>query len=132
MPSGSARVAALGLAIVLWCGACGASTKCNVACPAAGVAGAPIDQSLLPSAIVTLTADPPCSVTRASADGGGETFISVQENGPPTSGSCQIHARLADGSSWVAIFSWAPINSVCCGSSIQSVGLAPMFTPGND
>ena len=92
-----------------------------------GLAGAPIDQSYLTSPIVTLTADPPCAVTQAPADGGGEIFVGAPVSGTPTTGSCQIHARLADGSSLVAVFSWAPADSGCCRGSIGTVGPTPMF-----
>ena len=48
------------------------------------------------------------------------------------SGSCQIHTTLADGSTWVAILSWAPNGgSGCCAHSTHAVGPAPMFTRGN-
>jgi hypothetical protein len=128
MSFGLGPVVSLGTAVILAGGACGA-TVCNVDCAAAGGS---IDQSSLTSPIVTLTADPPCSITQAPADGGGEIFVSVHDSDPPTSGSCQIHTTLADGSTWVAILSWAPNGgSGCCAHSTHAVGPAPMFTRGN-
>jgi hypothetical protein len=131
MPFRFGHVAALGTAVILMGGACGSSV-CTADCAANNFAGAAINQSSLTSPIVTLTADTPCSVTGAPADGGGEIFVSAQASGPLTSGSCQIHATLADGSTWVAAFSWAPSNSGCCRGSIGSVGPAPMFIRAND
>lgn len=121
-------IAALGMAAIFVGGACGTTGCKGNSCAGTGTAGAFIDQSSLTSPIVTVTADAPCSVTQVPADGGGEIFVDVHQSGPLTSGSCQIHATLADGSTWVAMFSWTPVNSVCCGSSIGGVGPAPMFT----
>jgi hypothetical protein len=128
MPFGLGAVISLGVAVTVAGAACGA-TVCTGDCAAAGGI---VDQSSLTSPIVTLAADPPCSITQAPADGSGEIFVGVRDSDPPTAGSCQIHATLADGSTWVAILSWAPNGgSGCCANSTHAVGPAPMFTRGN-
>jgi hypothetical protein len=49
------------------------------------------------------------------------------------SGSCQIYATLADGSTWVAALSWAFGDiGPCCHNVNYNVGPAPVFTRGND
>jgi len=110
---------------------CGGSTMiCEGACISAG---AVIDQTPLASAIVSLNADAPCTVTEVPIDGGTEVVIGVNAGTLGSSGSCQIHETLADGTIWVAVLSWAPYGGTgCCSISTHTVGPAPTFTREND
>ena len=95
----------------------------------AGGAGGAIDQTSLSAPIVTLTADPSCSVTQTPADAGGEVFVEMmRKDGSPTSGSCTVRAMLADGSTWTAILAWVPTTSECCGTVAQAAAPYPKFT----
>lgn len=115
------------LAVVLGGGACGTQAKCTAECVSEAVSV--IDQTSLTAPIVTLIADPSCSVTTPTpADAGGEIIVEmVPKDGAPTSGRCQVHATLADGSTWVAVLSWAP--TTCCGYTVNDVvSPYPKFT----
>ncbi len=116
----------LGVSAVIAAAAC--ETTCNVSC---GEAGAIVDRSALTAPIVSVSADSPCTVNEALLeDGGGDGEVSVDVTGT-SSGSCEVHATLADGSTWVAVLSWAfGSNGPCCPSVTYNVGPAPMFTRG--
>lgn len=124
-------VALLGISTIIPSGGCGDSPAvCEGACI---IAGATIDQTTLPSPIVSLTADPGCTVTHEPIDGGTEVVVGLDQNTAGLSGSCQIHETLADGSTWVAVLSWDPVGGTgCCANSTHNVGPAPTFTRGND
>lgn len=67
----------------------GCETKCNVNC---AEAGAIVDKRALMAPIVSVRADPPCTVNQALLDdGGSDGEVSVGVNGTG-SGSCEIHA----------------------------------------
>jgi hypothetical protein len=124
MPLGVGRVLSLGLAVLLGGWACGAREVCNVEC--SGGAGGPIDQTSLTAPIVSLTVDPSCTVSQT--DAGQEIFVDmIRTIDPPTSGSCKVHATLTDGSTWVAILSWVPSTSQCCGTVTQTISPYPKF-----
>jgi hypothetical protein len=130
VPFGVGPVVSLGIAVILGVGACGAHATCTVYCSSG--AGGLIDQTSLTAPIVTLTADPSCSVTQTPADAGGQIFVDVMhKDGPPTSGSCQVHTTLTDGSTWVAVLSWVPNTSECCGTVTQAISPYPKFTPAD-
>ena len=103
---------------------------CNVEC---AQAGSPVDTRALTAPIVSVSADPPCTVNQPSVyDGGSEGEVYVTASGTGA-GSCEIHATLADGSTWVAVLSWAfGSTGPCCHNVTYNVGPAPMFTRGND
>jgi hypothetical protein len=130
VPFEAGTVVLLGIAVVLGAGACGAHAVCTALC--SDSAGGAIDQTSLTAPIVTLSTDPSCSVTQTPADAGGQIFVDMMpKDGPPTSGSCQVHATLADGSTWVAVLSWAPHASECCGTVAQTSSTYPKFTREN-
>jgi hypothetical protein len=108
----------------------GCETRCNVSC---AEAGAIVDKRALTAPIVSVRADPPCTVNQALLDdGGSDGEVSVEVNGTG-SGSCEIHATIADGSTWVAVLSWAfGSTGPCCPNVTYNVGPAPAFTRGND
>ena len=110
---------------------CGGKTMiCEGACI---TAGAVIDQTTPASAIVSLTADAPCTVAVVPIDGGTEVIIGVSAGTLGAPGSCQIHQTLADGTIWVAVLSWEPYGGTgCCSIAIHDVGPAPTFTRAND
>ena len=113
------------LAISIWLGGagCGSPSKCNVTCAADE---AIVDQTALTSPIVTVAAEGPCIVSQFSVDGGSEVRVNVNNGGPaPSAGSCKIDATLADGSTWVAVLSWALERGGCCPQ--YNFGPAPVF-----
>jgi hypothetical protein len=120
-------VRSLGVAAAVASAGCGGATAvCNGACI---TAGAVIDQTTLTSSIVSLTADPPCTVSELPLDGGTEVVIGVNQGPAGSAGSCQITETLADGSTWVATLSWEPVGgSGCCATATHDVGPAPTFT----
>jgi hypothetical protein len=123
-----ATVVLLGLAAVIAGGGC--VTRCSGAC---AEAGAIIDIRALTAPIVSAGADPPCSVNQDLLEDGGpgaEVDVGVTGTSP---GSCQIHATLADGSTWVATLSWAfGDNGPCCTNVTYNVGPAPVFMRSSD
>lgn len=121
-------VVSLGIAVLLGSGACGGGhAVCTVDC--SGGAGGLINQTSLPAPIVTLTADPSCSVMQTPADAGGQIFVDMmRKDGSATSGSCKVRATLADGSTWVAVLAWVPNSSACCGTVTQAIAPYPKFT----
>ena len=126
MPLGVGPVVSLGIAVAVWNGACGAHVKCNVTCSSG--AGGLIDQTSLTGPIVTLTADPSCAVTQTPADAGGQVFVDmIPKDGPLTSGTCRVYATLADGSTWLAVLSWTPNTSECCGTVTEIISPYPKF-----
>jgi hypothetical protein len=116
-------VVALGAAAVIAVAGC--ETRCSGAC---AEAGAIVDTRALPAPVVSATADAPCTVNQELLEDGGsgqEVYVAVDGNSP---GSCQIHATLADGSTWVAVLSWAfGDNGPCCPNVTYNVGSAPKF-----
>ena len=124
MPFGRGAVVSLGLAVILGGGACTDTCTADVACGTQVI----VDMSSLTAPIATLVADSPCSFSFTNS---GEVVVSKDPPiGNPT-GSCQIHATLTDGSTWVAVMSWAPDTSACCNGSSRNVGPPPMFTRDN-
>ena len=118
----------LGISAAIACAGC--QTICNGTC---AEAGAVVDKRALTAPIVSVRADPPCTVNQALLDDGGSYGeVSVGVNGTG-SGSCEIYATLADGSTWVAVLSWAfGSRGACCPNGTYNVGPAPVFTRRND
>lgn len=108
----------------------GCETRCNVAC---AEAGGIVDKRALTAPIVRAWADPPCTVNQGLLeDGGAGSEVYVDVNGT-TPGNCQIHATLADGSTWIAVLSWQfGSTGTCCPNVTYNVGPPPVFTRGND
>ena len=106
----------------------GCGTTCNVACAGAG---ALVDTRLFSALVVSAMADAPCAVNQGLLElqyGGKDQEVSVTVSGS-SPGSCRIHATLADGSTWVAVLSWAfGDNGPCCSNNTYNVGSPPVFT----
>ena len=75
------------------------------------------------SAIVSLTADPPCQAYQAPFSNGVDISIAADER--IGAGTCDLHETLADGTMMVATLQWKR-NRGCCGG-IVSTGPAPEF-----
>jgi hypothetical protein len=119
---GCRAVVSLGLAASL-AGACGPDVcTADLACGAQST----VDMSLLTAPIATLSADAPCSATDKA-----DVMVTMNGSFGGSAGSCQIHATLTDGSTWVAVLSWVPDTSVCCHGSTHNVGPRPQFMRDN-
>jgi hypothetical protein len=123
-----------GIFVLLGVSAVVAGTGCETGCIGdCGQAGALVDLRALTASIVSANADPPCSVNQEFLEDGGpgaEVYVGVTGTSP---GSCQIHATLADGSTWVATLSWAyGDHGPCCPHVTYNVGPPPIFMRSND
>jgi hypothetical protein len=76
----------------------------------------------LPSPLVDVTADPPCTAKLAGGDG-GPAQVMVTTESATSGGICVLHGRLADGQATMATVTWQlGTDNRCCNSFLASGG----------
>ncbi|HVZ85730.1 MAG TPA: hypothetical protein VHG72_02100 [Polyangia bacterium] len=96
--------------------AAGCDGKCSGTynCPA-GIPYATLSAAGLPSALVDVSADSPCTATLQGGDGGASS-VSLVDNDFTQTLTCQVHGRLADGRAVAATVTFHATTVSCCGS----------------
>jgi hypothetical protein len=103
-------------------GASGCDGKCSghPQCPA-GVPRATLSAAGLPSALVQVSADPPCTATLVAGDGGAAS-VQVVDDAFNETLTCHLRGRLADGGTVAATVSFQAATTSCCPSYVSSGG----------
>ena len=100
--------------------AIGCDGKCSGAhgCPA-GIPFATLSAADLPSALVAVSADSPCTSTLVVSDGGAAS-VQVVDNAFNETLTCHVHGELADGRTVTATVSFQAATSACCPGFVAS------------
>jgi hypothetical protein len=120
------------LGALLALGATGCDGKCSGTynCPA-GVPFASLSTSNLPSALVEVSADAPCTATLVAGDGGA-TSVSVVDDQSNETLTCHLHGHLVDGRAVTATVSFQSATISCCAGFVGSGGVFMLSDAGTD
>jgi hypothetical protein len=116
----------LSLMIGLWMGGVATVTGCDGECSGvyncpAGVPSDTLSTTNLPSALVEVSADSPCTATLVAGDGGAPSVMVVDGAFNETL-TCHLHGRLADGQTVAATISFRAATIRCCPGFVASGG----------
>jgi hypothetical protein len=102
------------------CTGCDGKCSGNYACPA-GIPFDTLSTASLPSALVDVSADPPCTAMLVSGDGGAASVQVVDQELNQTL-TCHLHGHLADGGVVTATVSFQAATIGCCPGYVASGG----------
>jgi len=110
----------------------GCDGKCSgsYGCPA-GIPYGTLSATNLPSALVEVSADPPCTATLVEGDGGGASVQVVDQAFNETL-TCQLRGRLADGETVTATVSFQAATISCCPGFVSTGGSFALADAGTD
>jgi hypothetical protein len=123
----------IGFGAVVGLAAAGCDGKCSGTfnCPA----GTPFDRlsaADLPSALVEVSADAPCTATLAVSGDGGAASVDVEDNASNETLTCHLHGRLADGRTVTATVSFQAATISCCPGYLAGGGDFVLTDAGTD
>ncbi len=112
--------------------AAGCDGKCSGTynCPA-GIPYATLSATDLPSTLVEVAADAPCTATLVPGDGGAASVQLVDDAFNETL-TCHVHGRLADGRTVTATVSFQAATVSCCPGYVASGGSFVLTDAGTD
>jgi hypothetical protein len=112
--------------------AAGCDGKCSGTynCPA-GIPYGTVSTTNLPSALVEVSADPPCTATLVAGDGGAASVMLVDGAANETL-TCHLSGRLADGETVVAAITFQATMISCCPGFVASGGGFSVTDAGTD
>jgi hypothetical protein len=116
-----------GVAIVTGCdGKCSGTYHCP-----AGIPYDSISTATLPSALVEVSADAPCTATLVPGDGSA-TSVQVIDNAFNETLTCHVHGHLADGETVTATINFQSATISCCPGYVASDGGFSLIDAGAD
>jgi hypothetical protein len=116
-----------GMAVVAGCdGNCSGTYHCPE-----GTAYDSISITDLPSALVEVSADAPCTATLVPGDGSAASVDVIGDAFNETL-TCHIHGRLADGEAVAATINFHPATISCCAGYAASGGSFSLSDAGAD
>jgi hypothetical protein len=118
--------------LVIIVGAAGCDGKCSggYSCPA-GIPYDTLSTTNLPSALVEVSADSPCTATLLPGDGGTASVMVVDGAFNETL-TCHLHGRLADGEMVAATINFQAATISCCPGFVASGGGFSLTDAGAD
>jgi hypothetical protein len=85
----------------------------------------------LPSPLLEISADPPCTATLVRGDGGAAS-VQILDTRFDETLTCHLHGVLSDGHGVEATVSFQPATLNCCGGFIMSGGRLTLTDRGAD
>ena len=127
---------ALGLTVGLWVGSVAIMTGCNGKCSGtyncpAGIPFASLSATNLPSALMEVSADAPCTATLVPGDGSA-TSVQVIDEALNETLTCHVRGRLADGATVAATLNFQSATIGCCPGYVASGGGFSLTDAGAD
>jgi len=118
--------------LVFTMGATGCDGKCSGTynCPA-GIPHDTLSTTNLPSVLVDVSADSPCTATLVPGDGGAASVMVVDGAFNETL-TCYLHGRLADGEMVAATINFQAATISCCPGFVASSGGFSLTDAGAD
>jgi hypothetical protein len=118
--------------LVFTMGATGCDGKCSGTynCPAVDPHYM-LSTTNLPSALVEVSADSPCTATLVTGDGGAASVMVVDGAFNETL-TCYLHGRLADGETVAATINFQAATISCCPGFVASGGVFSLTDAGAD
>jgi hypothetical protein len=110
----------------------GCEGKCSgtYACPA-GIPYDSLSTTNLPSALVDVSADAPCTATLVGGDGSAAS-VQVIDGASSETLTCHVHGRLADGEVVEATINFQATTNSCCPGYVASGGGFSLNDAGAD
>jgi hypothetical protein len=116
-----------GTAIVTGCdGKCSGTYHCP-----AGIPDDSLSTTNLPSALVEVSADAPCTATLVPGDGSAASVQIIDDAFDETL-TCHVHGRLADGEAVAATITFQSATISCCPGYVASGGSFSLSDAGAD
>jgi hypothetical protein len=116
-----------GVAIMTGCnGKCSGTYNCP-----AGIPSASLSTTDLPSALIEVSADAPCTATLVPGDGSAPSVQVIDEAFNETL-TCHVHGRLADGGAVAATINFQSATISCCPGYVASGGGFSLTDAGAD